>query len=57
MINSFCTFAFAIALGVAVMQGEWLAARLLAVATVVFSLLAVPVCLLELAAGPVKQVV
>jgi hypothetical protein len=51
------TFAFAIALGLAAIQREWLAARLLAVATVVFSLLAVPVCALEFAAGPVKPIV
>ena len=51
------TFAFAIALALAIQQGAWLPARYLAVATVIFSVLAVPVCALELAAGNTRPVV
>ncbi len=51
------TFAFAIALGAAIVQGEWLPARFVAVATVVFTVLAVPVCLLVIAAGPAPLIV
>lgn len=51
------TFAFAIALALAIKQGHWLPARFLAVATVVFSVLALPVCALEFLAGSAPPVV
>jgi hypothetical protein len=51
------TFGFAVALSIAVVRGHWLEIRSVAAGTVVFSALAIPVCLLEFGVGPVRPVV